>query len=62
MSGCIELDAFCAKKRGLSYGQYMALTDEKERRRLERQFRAEFDEARKKARRRNGDVGESDRP
>ena len=58
----IAFDAYIAKKRGLSYGQYMALTDEavalyqnsraerglnesKERERLRKQYKKEFDKA-----------------
>lgn len=47
MSGSLELDAFCAKQRGLSYGQYMALTDEKERATLRKRFKKAYDAARK---------------
>ena len=40
----LALDNYIAKKRGLSYGQYMALTDEKERERLRKQYKKEFDQ------------------
>ncbi len=52
MNGSIEFDNFCAKKLGLSYGQYMALTDEKERAKLEKKYKKEFDAARKGAKKR----------
>lgn len=49
MSGSLELDAFCAKQLGLSYGQYMALTDEKERAKLYRKHKKAFEAAQKSA-------------
>lgn len=49
MNGSLELDAFCAKQRGLSYGQYMALTDERERAKLQKQYRKAFEKASAKA-------------
>lgn len=49
MSGSLELDAYCAKQRGLSYGQYMALTDERERAKLRKQYRKDFEKASAKA-------------
>lgn len=45
----LELDAYIAKQRGLSYGQFMALTDGRERAKLHKQFRKEFDKAQKHA-------------
>lgn len=55
MNGSIEFDNFCAKKLGLSYGQYMALTDEKERAKLYRKYKKEFDAARKGAKKKKGE-------
>lgn len=46
----LSLDNFCAKKRGLSYGEFVALTDEKEREKLRKAFLDEWKKAKERTR------------